>query len=141
MNIYLALLYVALLVVYVVDLSGFTGSWRRALKRALGLHTLRRLPPFDCGQCATWWASQTVLDIASRVKGRRVSSLKPLTCSLCMTWWVTLTVALCLKQLTLPVAAFCAALSFASATIADVIIFINEGLKKILNLLYQLFGL
>lgn len=108
MNIYLALLYVALLVVYVVDLSGF---------------------------------SQTVLDIASRVKGRRVSSLKPLTCSLCMTWWVTLLVALCLKQLTLPVAAYCAALSFASATIAEAIIFINEGLKKILNLLCQLFGI
>ena len=108
MNIYLALLYVTLIVVYVVDLSGF---------------------------------SQTVLDIASRVKGRRVSSLKPLTCSLCMTWWVTLLVALCTKQLTLPVAAYCAALSFASATIANVVIFINEVLKKILGALCKLLGL
>lgn len=108
MNIYLALLYVALLVVYVVDLSGF---------------------------------SQTVLDIASRVKGRRISSLKPLTCSLCMTWWVTLTVALCTKQLTLPVAAYCAALSFASRTIGEVIIFINEALRKTLDALCRLFGL
>ena len=60
MNIYATLALVALTVIYVVDLSGFTGSWRRALKRALGLHTLRRLPPFDCGQCATWWATLAV---------------------------------------------------------------------------------
>lgn len=106
MNVYLQLLFVTLIVVYVVDLSGF---------------------------------SQTVLDIASRVKGRRISSLKPLTCSLCMTWWVTLLVALCTKQLTLPVAAYCAALAFASATIADWVIFINELLKKLLDTLCRLF--
>ena len=56
MNIYATLALVALTVIYVVDLSGFTESWRRALKRALGLRTLRRLPPFDCGKCATFWA-------------------------------------------------------------------------------------
>ena len=108
MNVYLQLLFVTLIVVYVVDLSGF---------------------------------SQTVLDIASRVKGRRISSLKPLTCSLCMTWWVTLLVALCTKRLTLPVAAYCAALSFASRTLGDVVIFINEALRKTLDVLCRLFGL
>lgn len=108
MSIYLTLLFVTLIVVYVVDLSGFT---------------------------------QTVLDIASRIKHRRIVSLKPFTCSLCMTWWTTLLVALCLHSLTLPVAAYCAALSFASATIADWIIFINEVLKKILGALCKLLGL
>lgn len=103
--IYLTLLYVALIVVFVVDLSGF---------------------------------SRTILDVASRIKRRRIVSLRPFTCSLCMTWWVTLVTALCLGELTLPVAAYCAALAFASATIADAIIFINEALKKFLNVLCRL---
>lgn len=106
--IYLTLLYVALIVVFVVDLSGF---------------------------------SQTVLNVASRIKGRRITSLKPLTCSLCMTWWTTLLVALCLHELTLPVAAYCAALAFASATISNLIIFINEALKKLINALCDLLKL
>lgn len=106
--IYLQLLYVAMIVVFVVDLSGF---------------------------------SQTVLDIASRIKGRRVTSLRPFTCSLCMTWWTTLAVALALHQLTLPVAAYCAALAFLSATLGQIIIFINEVLKKLLNVLTDLLGL
>lgn len=108
MSIYLTLLFTALLVVFVVDLSGF---------------------------------SQTVLDIASRVKGKRVTHLRPFTCSLCMTWWTTLAVALCLRQLTLPVAAYCAGLAFLSATIGDWVIFINELLKKLLDTLCRLFKL
>ena len=42
-------------VVYIVDLSGFTESWRDALARWLRVGTLRPLPPFDCGQCMSWW--------------------------------------------------------------------------------------
>ena len=103
--IYLTLLYVTLIVVFVVDLSGF---------------------------------SRTVLDVASRIRHRRIVSLRPFTCSLCMTWWVTLVTALFLGELTLPVAAYCAALAFASATIADAIIFINEALKKFLNVLCKI---
>lgn len=59
MNIYLQLLIVATVVVYGVDVSGFTYSWRSALAR--WLHTteenLRPLPPFDCGKCAAFWSS------------------------------------------------------------------------------------
>lgn len=56
MNIYIELLLVALVTVYIVDLSGFTDSWRGALSRMLHIKNLRRLPPFDCGKCATFWA-------------------------------------------------------------------------------------
>ena len=49
---------VSVLAVYIVDLSGFTESWRDALARWLGKSpaVLRPLPPLDCGQCMTWWS-------------------------------------------------------------------------------------
>lgn len=55
MSIYTDLLLLAVVVVYIVDLSGFTDSWRAGLTRLLGVKALRPLPPFDCGQCAVWW--------------------------------------------------------------------------------------
>lgn len=59
MSIYLQQLLLAAVVVYGVDVSGFTQSWRNALARWIGLASgedLRPLPPFDCGKCATFWA-------------------------------------------------------------------------------------
>lgn len=56
MSIFYDMLLVALLVVYVVDLSGFTESWRGALQRWLKVEALKPLKPFDCGQCMTWWS-------------------------------------------------------------------------------------
>lgn len=59
MSIYIQQLLLAAIVVYCVDLSGFTQSWRNLLARWLGLASgedLRPLPPFDCGKCATFWA-------------------------------------------------------------------------------------
>lgn len=56
MGIYLEMILVSATVVYVVDLSGFTESWRDALARWLRVGTIRPLPPFDCGQCMSWWA-------------------------------------------------------------------------------------
>ena len=46
---------VALVTIYIVDVSGFTQSWRSALAKALNVKTLRPLPPFDCAKCMTWW--------------------------------------------------------------------------------------
>jgi len=56
MNTYATLALVAAVTVYVVDVSGFTDSWRSLLARLLRVKTLRPLPPFDCGKCATFWA-------------------------------------------------------------------------------------
>ena len=55
MNIYVQQLILAFVVVYVVDISGFTESWRDALARALHVRELRPLKPFDCSLCMTWW--------------------------------------------------------------------------------------
>lgn len=46
---------VALVTIYIVDVSGFTDSWKKGLARFLNVKELRPLPPFDCGQCMTWW--------------------------------------------------------------------------------------
>lgn len=54
--IYLELLLVALVIVYIVDISGFTESWRSGLARMLNIAHLRPLPPFDCGKCMAWWS-------------------------------------------------------------------------------------
>lgn len=54
-NIYIDLLLVALVTVYIVDVSGFTESWRSGCARWLHIKNLRPLPPFDCGVCMTWW--------------------------------------------------------------------------------------
>lgn len=54
--IYINLLLVALVVMYIVDLSGFTQSWRSGLASLLKVSALRPLPPFDCGKCAVWWS-------------------------------------------------------------------------------------
>ena len=55
MNIYIHLILVALVTIYIVDISGFTESWRDALARMLHVSRLRSLKPFDCGKCMTWW--------------------------------------------------------------------------------------
>lgn len=55
MNIYTHLVLVALVTIYIVDISGFTQSWRDALARWLHITHLRPLKPFDCGLCMTWW--------------------------------------------------------------------------------------
>lgn len=56
--IYREIAFLALTVVYIVDVSGFTQSWRALVARIIGTTEgrLRPLPPFDCGTCAVWWA-------------------------------------------------------------------------------------
>ena len=96
MCIFVDLLLVASITIYIVDLSGFTQSWRSALARRMHINetNLRPLKPFDC--------------------------------SLCMTWWVCLIYALIEGQLTLPVIAYSALLSFLSVPIGQAMIFIRE---------------
>ena len=55
MGIYIDLILVALITIYIVDISGFTDSWRNALSRWLNLEQMKPLPPFDCSLCMTWW--------------------------------------------------------------------------------------
>lgn len=101
MSIYLQLLLVAAVTIYIVDLSGFTQSWRSALARRMHINetNLRPVKPFDC--------------------------------SLCMTWWVCLIYALIKKEFSLPVIAYSALLSFLSVPIGQAMIFIREWLSWI----------
>ena len=55
MNIYIHLILVALVTIYIVDISGFTESWRGWCADILHISKMRPLPPFDCGKCMTWW--------------------------------------------------------------------------------------
>lgn len=48
------LLLITALVVYIVDLSGFTESWKQFLFRHFKTNTIS-MKPFDCSQCMTWW--------------------------------------------------------------------------------------
>lgn len=101
MCIFVDLLLVASITIYIVDLSGFTQSWRSALARRMHINetNLRPLKPFDC--------------------------------SLCMTWWVCLIYALIEGQLSLQVIAYSALLSFLSVPIGQAMIFIREWLSWI----------
>lgn len=55
MNPYLDILLLSLLVIYIVDLSGFTDAWLAAFSRWLG-RTVREVRPFSCSLCMVWWA-------------------------------------------------------------------------------------
>lgn len=67
MGIYFDLLLVAVVAVYIVDVSGFTQSWRDALARTLKISALRPLHPFDCGKCMAWWSCLVYAICAGRL--------------------------------------------------------------------------
>lgn len=95
-------IYLTLIVVFIVDLSGF---------------------------------DMTVIDFATRLTHRRVTDVKPLTCSLCMTWWSGLAMALIRHEFDLQHLALVALLAFLSFPISRLLIFISDGLIKIINII------
>lgn len=101
MKIYIDLLFLWAVIVFVVDISGFTQTWLGWLSRFTARH----------GYPA-------------------VKELRPLSCSLCMTWWCGIGYALGTGQLSLPVLAYIAALSGLSITLCELFIFIRETLTN-----------
>ena len=68
MNIYVKILLTAWLVVFVVDLSGFTQTWKATLGRWLHVEPGNlRCKPFDCSLCMTWWVTLLVVILAGRL--------------------------------------------------------------------------
>ena len=59
------LLLISAIVVYIVDLSGFTGSWKNWLWRHFKTNT-KSIKPFDCSQCMTWWCGLAYLAISGQ---------------------------------------------------------------------------
>ena len=49
------ILLLAAIIVFVVDLSGFTQTWKSWLGKWLGVQ-VGAVPPFDCSLCLTFWA-------------------------------------------------------------------------------------
>ena len=49
------ILLMAAIIVFVVDLSGFTQTWKGWLSKWLGVQ-IGDVPPFDCSLCLTFWA-------------------------------------------------------------------------------------
>ena len=101
MGIYINLALLWAIVVFIVDQSGFTQTWLGWLSRFTARYNL---PP--------------------------VTELRPFSCSLCMTWWCSLAYAWLQGQLTLPVIAYIAGLSFLSITLSELFIFIRETLTN-----------
>ena len=99
------LILVALVTIYIVDLSGFTETW---------------------------------LSFLSHYKGRKITELKPFSCSLCMVWWVCLIYAAIVGNLTIPVVALIALLSFLSIPCGQLLMLIREAILKVINKLMNL---
>lgn len=99
MKVYTDLLLVAAITIYIVDLSGFTESWRGVIAKWLNISesALKPLPPFDCGKCATWW--------------------------------VCIIYSLCTGSFSLVILAYIALLSFLSIPLGQFFIFVREGLN------------
>lgn len=49
------LLWITLIVVFVIDISGFIGFVKDRLARWLGVKAVS-IKPFDCSLCSTWWS-------------------------------------------------------------------------------------
>ena len=54
MKIYIDLLMVAVITIYIVDLSGFTETWLNILSNYRG-RKITGLKPFSCSLCMVWW--------------------------------------------------------------------------------------
>lgn len=100
--IYAELATVAVIVVYIVGVSGFTHSWRSALARVLGIREVYMRP------------------------------IKPFDCPTCMTWWSCVIYAAAVHQLTLWTVAASAALSLLSIPIEQFLLLIREGLTALI---------
>lgn len=92
-----------LITTYIVDVSGFTNSWRSTLAKWLGTkeERLRRIKPFDCGTC--------------------------------MVWWVTIIYTLATGQFNLPCIAICAGASLLAFPIGQALTLIKELLLTIIG--------
>lgn len=106
MSIYIELLLLAVVVVYIVGLSGWTATWLgwlSAFTKRYGFPPVRQLRPFSCPQCMVWW------------------------CSLA---WIIYR-----GEFGLPLLAYSAGLSFFSITLENVCISIREGTLRVLDII------
>lgn len=114
------LLLIALMVVYVYDMTDFSQSMLRILWR----YAYKNKPfPEDLR-----WTDIHPL-------------LKPLECSMCACWWITLIVSICCGWWSLPIMAYCMFLSYLTPVLNNILEFIRDFIIKAINALADYFDL
>lgn len=96
---------IAIIVVSIVDISGFTDSWKCSLKKVL---TKGRMSDPNY-------------------------SMKPFDCSLCMTFWIGLIWMLVMNKFSLWMMAYLLLLSVMTPVIKDIIILVREGIECLIR--------
>lgn len=104
------LLLIALIVVFIVDISGAIDSLKSGLKWII---TKGKMSGCDY-------------------------RLKPFDCSLCMTFWVCLLYLLIIGELTLPYIAFTSLLAVFSSVLKSAILLLEDILIMLIRLMYKL---
>ena len=61
-----ALILVALITIYVLDLSGFTDTWLKFLSAYKG-RKITELKPFSCSLCMVWWVCLAFLLMSAKL--------------------------------------------------------------------------
>lgn len=54
---------ITILVVFIIDLSGVVDSFKQSLSKWIGKGEIKRLKPFDCSLCITFWSGLIYLVI------------------------------------------------------------------------------
>lgn len=101
------ILLIAVICVVIIDISGFTDSWKSGLKRLLTKGRFRD-PNY---------------------------SLKPFDCSFCITWWTGLIYLLVIHSVSLWMLAYLLFVCMMTPVIRDILILIRESLLKLIKLL------
>lgn len=57
------ILLITILVVFIIDLSGVVDSFKQSLSKWIGKGEIKRLKPFDCSLCVTFWSGLIYLVI------------------------------------------------------------------------------
>lgn len=110
----LNLLFIAIAIVYMIDLSGFVDEIvKRLYDRYVGVGDYHNILP----------------------------KLKPLSCGTCLNFWVGTIYLLVTGTFTFPMFAYVCMLSFLSTTIGDILTLIKDTLTKIITKLYELLHL
>lgn len=60
------LILVAMITIYVVDLSGFTDTWLKFLSAYKG-RKIQELKPFSCSLCMVWWMCLAFLLMSAKL--------------------------------------------------------------------------
>ena len=66
-------------------------------------------------------------------KIKKVIPSKIMTCSTCQSWWVNLVYITVMGYLSIPMIAYILGLAYMATTINDILIFITDSIKSIIN--------